>query len=158
VLEHVSDLPSVLVACHELLQPGGQLITTVPLVEMNRHLLLRRPMYAAWRARQLEHHNLWSLSDWTAALRRAGFLAVTSHPYLDGAACRFWDLLDLPGSLGHGRLRMGIVLRRVLSTSVPTSAKPGLKRRIARSLSRRTENPADGAACATLLVATKPAG
>src|SRR5439155_22187570 len=47
VLEHVSELPSVLAACYELLRPGGQLVTTVPLVGMNRHLLLHRSWYAA---------------------------------------------------------------------------------------------------------------
>src|SRR5207249_2052646 len=85
VLEHVSELPSVLAACYELLRPGGQLVTTVPLVGMNRHLLLHRSWYAAWRARQLEHRNLWSVSEWTGALRRAGFGEVSSYPYLDGS-------------------------------------------------------------------------
>jgi SAM-dependent methyltransferase len=158
VLEHVPDLDSVLAACHHVLEPGGELVITVPLVEMNRHLLLNRPWYARWRARQLEHRNLWSVSDWTAALRQVGFGDVSSHPYFDASACRTWDRLDVPGSLGVGRLRLGAGLRRLASIVVPGSAKPGVKRRLAQSLSRRTGADGHGAACATLLVATKPSG
>jgi SAM-dependent methyltransferase len=160
VLEHVPDLDSVLVACHAVLEPGGELVITVPLEEMNRHLLLHRPWYARWRASQLEHRNLWSVPEWTAALQKAGFGEVSSYPYFDEYASRTWDRLDLPGSLGFGRIRLGIGLRRAASAALPGSAKPGLKRRLARSLSRRAGASAGasagGAACATLLVATKP--
>jgi SAM-dependent methyltransferase len=158
VLEHVPDLDSVLVACHEVLEPGGELVITVPLEEMNHHLLLDRPWYASWRARKLEHRNLWTVSDWTAALQRAGFGEVGSHPYFDGAACRSWDRLDVAGSLGVGRVRVGVGLRRAASIALPGSAKPGLKRRLARRLSRRAAAAAGGPPCATLLVATKPSG
>jgi SAM-dependent methyltransferase len=156
VLEHVPGLDSVLAACHQVLEPGGELVTTVPLTEMNQHLLLNRPWYASWRARQLEHRNLWSVSEWTAALRQAGFGEVSSYPYFDEYACRSWDRLDVPGSLGFGRIRLGVGLRRVASVALPGSAKPGLKRRLARSLSRRAGVSAGGVPCATLLVATKP--
>jgi SAM-dependent methyltransferase len=156
VLEHVPDLDSVLVACHEVLEPGGELVITVPLEEMNRHLLLRRPWYARWRAGQLEHRNLWTVPDWTAALQRAGFGEVSSHPYFDGSACRSWDRLDFPGSLGFGRIRLGAGLRRVASVVLPDSAKSRLKRRLAQRLSRRAAAVGGGPPCATLLVATKP--
>jgi len=156
VLEHVPGLDSVLAACHQLLEPGGELVTTVPLAEMNRHLVLNRHWYASWRARQLEHHNLWSVSEWTAALRQAGFGEVNSYPYFDEYACRSWDRLDVPASLGVGRIRLGAGLRRVASVALPGSVKPGLKHRVARSLSRRAGASAGGVPCATLLVATKP--
>ncbi len=156
VLEHVPDLDSVLAACHQVLESGGELVITVPLAEMNRHLLLNRPWYARWRSRQLEHRNLWSVPEWTSALRQAGFGEVSSYPYFDGSACRSWDRLDVPGSLGVGRIRLGAGLRRVASIALPGSAKPGLKRRLARRLSRRAGADAGGAPCATLLVATKP--
>jgi SAM-dependent methyltransferase len=156
VLEHVPGLDSVLAACHQLLEPGGELVTTVPLAEMNRHLLLNRRWYASWRAGQLEHRNLWSVSEWTAALRQAGFGEVKSYPYFDEYACRSWDRLDVPGSLGFGRVRVGAGLRRAASIALPGSTKPSLKRRLARRLSRLAGASAGGVPCATLLVATKP--
>jgi SAM-dependent methyltransferase len=156
VLEHVPDLDSVLVACHAVLEPGGQLVITVPLEEMNRHLLLHRSWYASWRAAKLEHRNLWTVPGWTAALQRAGFGEVSSRPYFDGSACRSWDRLDFPGSLGFGRIRLGVGLRRAASIALPDSAKPRLKRRLARRLRRRAAAVAGGPPCATLLVATKP--
>src|SRR3954451_19292336 len=39
VLEHVPNLEAALPAIRDTLEPGGALITTVPLFEMNRHLL-----------------------------------------------------------------------------------------------------------------------
>ena len=49
VLEHVPDVSGVLRACHQLLKPGGQLVASMPLIEMNRHLLLRSDRYAEFR-------------------------------------------------------------------------------------------------------------
>ena len=160
VLEHVPDLDRVLAACHELLEPEGELVTTVPLAEMDRHLLVRRPWYARLRARRLEHRNLWSASQWADALRRAGFDEVASYPYLDGPACRAWDVLDLAGSLGRGRWRIGVGLRKIASWVLPAQAKPPLKRWIARALARRRrrfESSGIDDPCATLLVAVKRA-
>ena len=70
----------VLRACRQLLKPGGRLVATMPLIEMNRHLLLRSNRYAKFRRRQLEHHNLWSEPKWRSALLGAGFAEVTVVP------------------------------------------------------------------------------
>ncbi len=43
VLEHVTELESVLARCCELLSPAGRLIATVPLRAMNDHLTVRSP-------------------------------------------------------------------------------------------------------------------
>jgi SAM-dependent methyltransferase len=158
VLEHVTGLDEVLRTCAAMLVPGGRLITTVPLVHMNDHLLLRRRRYAEWRRRRLCHHNLWDVAGWTAVLHRAGFEHVSGHGYLDARSCRFWDVLDLPASLGVGPVRLGLVTRRGLWPLLPRR----LRRRIVHALAGRLERevsrarPPDRQPCAALLVATTP--
>ena len=76
-------------------------MATTPLIEMNRHLLVRSNRYAEFRRSQLEHHNLWSEPKWGSALLGAGFAEVTVVPYLSGAACKSWDRLDVIGTFGH---------------------------------------------------------
>jgi SAM-dependent methyltransferase len=158
VLEHVRGVTGVLRACHGLLRPGGRLVATMPLVDMNRHLLLHSKRYAEFRRRQLQHHNLWSAHEWRSALLGAGFADVEVVPYLSGAACRSWDRLDAIGAVGVGRYRVATALGKLASLATPPAAKERLKQRITTGLSRRlpaspTGDVADP--CCGLFVAEK---
>src|SRR5436309_3855512 len=82
VMEHIPDIQRVLAGCYRSLLAGGKLIITVPLVEMNRHLLLPWRWYAKMRHRQLAHVNLFDEQGWENLIRDAGFSAVEFRPYL----------------------------------------------------------------------------
>jgi len=107
VMEHIPDLDRVLAECRRVLRPGGALITTVPLIEMNRHLLLSSGWYARLRAGQLQHRNLLTADGWVAALSKAGFTTVRTTPYLSPRMCELWDRVDGPLSIGAGPLTLG---------------------------------------------------
>jgi SAM-dependent methyltransferase len=156
VLEHVVNLGPVLSRCRELLAPGGRLIATVPLSQMNEHLAVRAPAYAHARQHQLQHRNLWSVGEWQERLEAAGFASVSADLYLDGAACRRWDRLDFAGALGMGRYRVAPVLHRLASTVLPTRVKQPVREWIVGRLLDWTQRPARGPGCAAVLVAVTP--
>lgn len=156
VLEHVPDLEPVLGRCRELLVPGGRLIVTVPLRQMNEHLAVRLPAYVRARQRQLQHRNLWTTDEWRARLEAAGFETVTADPYLDAAACRRWDRLDAAAALGTGRYRVAPAVHRLGAAALPAPTKQWLKARLARVLLRWMRFPAERVGCAAVLVATAP--
>jgi SAM-dependent methyltransferase len=155
VLEHVPNLDPVLAACRQLLLPGGRLMITVPLVEMNAHLAVRSRAYAKLRQAQLQHRNLWTLEEWTRRLAAAGFHAIESARYLDGASCRYWDRLDLLGALGIGRYRLAPVAHRLVSLALSAREKAALKQQVARRLLARARAP-DSSHCAAVLIASVP--
>jgi SAM-dependent methyltransferase len=156
VLEHIPDVERVLPRCLDVLAPGGRLVTTVPLRDMSDHLALGSERYARARQQQLLHRNLWTLEEWTAKLRAAGFAAVEAHPFLDAASCRRWDRLDAAGALGRGRYRVAPILHRFASIVLPTRVKARLKRGIAEAIVGWAARPADGPPCAALVIATAP--
>jgi len=154
VLEHVVALREVLLKTHDVLEPGGALVTTVPIAEMNEHLLWRSPRYVARRQRSLQHRNLWSLDAWRAELALAGFPTVTAVPYLGRRACRAWDALDAPGAIGVARFRLASVLRRSATAALPQSVKRPLKHRLARGLvdlRSRLDAPGEAMSAALLI-------
>jgi SAM-dependent methyltransferase len=158
VLEHVTDIDTVLRACERLLARPGEFVLTVPLVEMNRHLLIRRHWYARLRRRQLQHHNLWSGDEWRRGLLAAGFDEVEAVRYLPGFQCRFWDAIDLVGVVGFGRYRLASGIRLLGSHVLPRRAKLFVKRRVTRRLQRQLAAPDRGdEGCGILLVARKHA-
>jgi SAM-dependent methyltransferase len=156
VMEHIPDLPAVLAGCYRSLRPGGKLVITVPLDEMNDHLLVRWKWYARMRQRQLVHLNLFTQEKWKELLHTVGFTHVEFHPYLSGEACRFWDILDSTGSIGFGRYRLGVILVRVTPLILPKSARDWLTRSFARWLCVKAEATAGKEpACALVVIAQK---
>jgi SAM-dependent methyltransferase len=154
VLEHIPTLAHVLAESFRVLRPGGMFLATVPLVEMNNHLLLRSSRYAELRRNQLSHVNLFSHEQWIAAFRRAGFAEVQSFPYLFGRDIAFWDVMDFPASLGTGRYRVSTALNLAMSF-LPEVARSAGRSLTARWLARRAERAHQGEPCAMALVATK---
>jgi SAM-dependent methyltransferase len=155
VIEHIPELPRALAECRRVLRPGGMLIATVPLREMNRHLLFESAWYARLRARQLEHRNLLSESEWVTALYRAGFSTVETTPYLSGRLCRLWDRVDGPLSIGSGPLRLAQAYSFAVR-ALPRPWRSGLNRQwqhyFMRALREFPSHP-----CALLIQARPPA-
>lgn len=154
VLEHIPGLQRILSESCRVLRPGGKLLATVPLVEMNEHLLVRSSRYADLRQRQLSHVNLMSPAQWRSTLVAAGFSDVSMYPYLFGGDVRFWDSLDFPGSIGSGRYRVATATN-LLAKLFPEAIRQRARRRIARWLNRAAEARHRGEPCAAAIVATK---
>jgi SAM-dependent methyltransferase len=158
VLEHIPGLEQVLASCARLLARGGQLVATVPLADMNSHLLSPNAHYVAWRGRQLQHLNLWPVDRWRSKLNAAGFRSVTFERYLDPASCRYWDALDVPAGLGIGRFCLGPALRKFVDLSVPQRAKSRVVTRLAQRFDARYAEAKSTylPGCAALIVASVP--
>ena len=157
-MEHIPNIEAVLAGCSRALRPGGKLVMTVPLVRMNEHLLFPWRWYAEMRQQQLVHINLFTEEKWEAILRAAGFHRIEFRPYLSGEACRFWDSLDAPGSLGFGRYRAAVVLGRTAARLLPEGAREWGVDRLSRWLADKAKAGWEtGAACAVVAVAYKAA-
>lgn len=151
VLEHIEGLHRALAEIARVLRPGGRLLCTVPLAEMNRWLLSGRSGYVNWRQSGLHHRNLLEAAEWELAFHQAGLSLVTSAGYLSGPECRLWDKLDAWGCVGVGRLRAGLLARSVLNA-------PDVARALAARLSRlHSELPDDGSRCAAVFIAERGA-
>src|SRR5205823_2360252 len=123
----IPDLGRVLAECRRVLRPGGTFIATVPLREMNRHLLLESAWYARLRARQLQHRHLLTESEWVAAVSRAGFVTVQTTAYLSAQLCELWDRVDGPLCIGAGPLRLARAYRLAIN-ALPERWCSGLNR------------------------------
>lgn len=155
VMEHIPDLHRVLAECRRVLRPGGALIATVPLVEMNRHLLLRHAWYARRRAEQLQHRHLLTEAAWIEALSEAGFTNVRTTPYLSARLCKRWDRVDGPLCMGAGPVTLGRAYRTGLRL-LPPRLRSKLNRRWQHYfINAFAENPA-WTPCAMLIQAGVP--
>ena len=154
VVEHVPDLTRILQSCYHVLRPGGTLVITVPLSEMNNHMLLRARWYTTLRQKQLNHFNLMPSTEWKNLLQLCGFRVDTMKPYLFENDCRYWDSWDVIGMIGKGRYRVATgvayLMRRLPHIRAIYAAIIG------RLLSRRAGlERGHGQRCAILAIAHK---
>jgi len=156
VFEHISDIESVLAACYRALRAGGRLVITVPLKEMDHHLLFPWAWYARLRQRQLEHVNLFSEICWRKLLGKSGFSEIEFRPYLLGKHCELWDALDSLGCIGSGRYCVATAVGLIVPRLLPRSAKRWVLDRTATWLSAKARIKGDtGPACASVVIARK---
>jgi SAM-dependent methyltransferase len=156
VIEHIPDLARVLAECRRVLRPGGAFIATVPLAEMNRHLLLRKSWYARWRAEQLQHYHLWEENAWTEALSQAGFTSFQTTPYLSARMCELWDRVDGPLSMGAGPLTLARAYRLGLRL-LPASWRSKVNRQWQHYFKGALQANPSETPCAMLIQAWAPA-
>jgi len=152
VVEHVADLGRVLAECRRVLRPGGSFIATVPLSEMNRHLLLSNGWYGRLRARQLQHRHLLAGDAWIAALTHAGFASVETTPYLPARLCKLWDRIDGPLCMGAGPLTLGRAYRFALGM-IPSPWRSKLNRKWQHYFTGALQEDASKTPCAMLIQA-----
>jgi SAM-dependent methyltransferase len=156
VMEHIPDIEGVLAGCYRGLRPGGKVVMTVPLAQMNQHLLFPWIWYATMRQRQLVHVNLFTKEEWEELLHGIGFSDIEFRPYLSAKACKFWDTLDSPGCLGFGRYRLAPILGRTFGL-VPVGLKNRTVTRLSSWLtSKAGTNGSQEPACAVVVIARKP--
>jgi SAM-dependent methyltransferase len=156
VVEHIPEIRGVLLGCFRGLRPGGKLVITVPLVRMNRHLLLPWRWYARLRQQQLVHINLLSEESWEAVLRDAGFSEIEFRPYLSGKACKFWDTIDSPSCFKVGRYGLAPALGILAQKLLPRRARQWAVHHVAAWLSKKAQADTEkDDACATVVIARK---
>jgi SAM-dependent methyltransferase len=161
VMEHIPGIDQVLRECWHALRPGGRLVMTVPLREMNQHLVFRSPSYTRWRQKRLAHHNLLDIEGWRRLLDDAGFTDAACNAYLGANACRFWDSVDVIGCLGWGGFCLATVtarLSRVRWRRSKSQAIAGgaIEARVAVWMEQHLSRNDDlSSACATVIVALK---
>jgi SAM-dependent methyltransferase len=158
VMEHIPDIKGVLAGCYRGLRPGGKLVMTVPLTQMNEHLLFRWNWYARVRQHQLVHVNLFSKEEWNELLHGIGFSDIEFRSYLSGEACRFWDILDSPGCLGLGRYRLAPILGRTFGLAPVGLRSRTLARLSGWLTSKALTNGSQEPACAVVVIARKSFG
>ncbi len=106
VLEHIAAIDEVLEAVRRMLRPGGHFILTVPTEAFSTSLALPVARYRAWRNRQLNHLNLWTLEAWTERLDGAGFRVEEVRPYLRPGLVLAWDAMDVSQQVWVGPYRV----------------------------------------------------
>lgn len=106
VVEHLTQLDSVLAAIARVLRPGGRFIFTTPALFFNRWLFLPNHAYAGWRNRQLAHLTIDSSEAWTKRLARVGLEVEYCRMYLRRELVWSWDVLELLQQLWIGQRRL----------------------------------------------------
>lgn len=155
VIEHIPDLQGVIQESYRMLAPDGKFVTTVPLIEMNRHLIFGWEKYADFRQGQLQHVNLLSANGWCELFKSSGFARVELFSYLGARNCRLWDALDSPLTLGFQRYRVGAITRKIIKR-LPDKLRHGVHEHLASWLDSRIVHEENAnQTCAAVLVAHK---
>ncbi len=114
VLEHISDIESVLSEVARVLRPGGRLVFTVPSEYFSGSLVLPFRAYGRRRNRRFAHINLWTLEAWKKRLLYAGLDVEFTRLYLQPSFVRMWDGLELLQQVRlFSRRLFGIVWKRL---------------------------------------------
>ena len=100
VLEHIPHLEPVLREVARILEPGGQLIATIP--GPGFHRCLRGPLvpgssrtsYLAALDRRVAHLRYWTTAEWRTALDTAGLQLVDATPILSRGDVRRWETVS----------------------------------------------------------------
>jgi SAM-dependent methyltransferase len=119
VLEHIPDVAPFFPEAYRVLQPGGKLVFSVPLVEMDDYMLvppLARTMglrgvgqaYMRRIHRAFKHVNLHEPEWWLGKVREAGFDIERQRRIISRRATRMFDF-GLPAAMVSqaGRLTSG---------------------------------------------------
>jgi SAM-dependent methyltransferase len=154
VLEHIPDLKSVLEGCHRVLLPGGKLITTVPLADMNSNLLFSSQRWVRYRQDRLSHVNLWTMDQWREALNSAGFAIERTRRYLSPGQIRLWDTMDGVAVVGTRRVNIGSFTQKVINLA-PGFLRKRIEAWCCSSLSSHLGDEGADSGCCALLVAVK---
>jgi SAM-dependent methyltransferase len=156
VFEHIPGLDEALDEVHRVLDPDGNLQTTVPLTALDDAYLVPRPWYRALRNRQLAHRNVHTLDGWARRFRRRGLTVERAALVVFHGQARRWDLLDIPLFAGIGGYTWFNLYTRLLAR-FPRLRRlhDPLSRRLARWIAAGYR-PGEPAVCAHLRA--RPAG
>jgi ubiquinone/menaquinone biosynthesis C-methylase UbiE len=120
VLEHIPGVPAFFPEAYRVLNPGGTLVISMPLVDMDAYMAfppLARKIGLGFAAdayvkrvhKSFKHNNLHEPAFWTDLVTGAGFEIVEQRRIISRAATRAFDLglptamLSQVGRLTHGR-------------------------------------------------------
>jgi SAM-dependent methyltransferase len=154
VLSVLPDVDNTLALCHRQLCPGGTLVASVQLPTLYRSLLLNQRWYVRRRHRQQDIVTLRSAEQWSEAMTRVGFSHLTTVPYMPSPLGRFWDAIDAPASIGHGRYQVSTAARLAVNL-LPRRLRYGYYHRWANFLLSAYDRHREGPPCHLLIVARK---
>jgi SAM-dependent methyltransferase len=154
VLEHIPDLQSVLAGCYRVLRPGGRLVATVPLVDMNPHLLFSSQRWIRYRQGRLSHVNLWTIEQWREALDKVGFDIERTQRYLSPGQIRLWDTMDSIAVVGSRRINVGSIAHKVVPL-LPALLRKRINAWYCNALGHRLQNEGSENGCCALIIAVK---
>jgi SAM-dependent methyltransferase len=154
VLEHIPDLENVLAGCCRVLLPGGRLITTVPLADINSNLVFSSQAWVRYRRDRLSHVNLWTMEQWNETLNRAGFTVERTRRYLSPAQIRLWDTMDGVAVIGSRRVNIGSLSQKIADL-LPKFLRKRIDTWCCSALSSHLDDEASENGCCALIVAVK---
>lgn len=150
VLEHIPDVLPFFDEAQRVLKPGGTLVFSVPLVDMDAYMVfppLARKVglgavadgYVKRVHKSFKHINLHDPDWWLSAVREAGFTIEQERRIISRAATRAFDIGLPTALLSHvGRLTRG---RRAVWRPAPVVNAWAA---VLRGLVEREERPGDG--------------